>query len=152
MNTASKPLLRIVFDGPPAPQSGRFVECENENRASVKAGEWTQEGAMWVLTVTSLPTVPLPPPFVPVRKVFTMTEAQKDRLLDACRPVPYMMIGSLAPTSPQENANRAWNALGRELGFDGATVEPIPGVSDVRVFTALTTQEARVTPCDGGAS
>jgi len=31
--------LDIVFDGPPAPESGRFIECEVAGR-SVKVGEW----------------------------------------------------------------------------------------------------------------
>ena len=36
----SLPELRIVFDGPPAHESGRFVEVEDSNGRSVNAGEW----------------------------------------------------------------------------------------------------------------
>ena len=35
-------LIDIVFDGPPGPESGRFVEVENENGQSVNLGEWIQ--------------------------------------------------------------------------------------------------------------
>ncbi len=30
----------IVFDGPPGPESGRFVEVENQHGRSVNVGEW----------------------------------------------------------------------------------------------------------------
>jgi len=70
-----------------------------------------------------------------MRKEFEMTEAQHTKLLDACEPVPYMVFGGMAPRSPQENANAAWRELGREMGFDGMTVEPIAG-KGTRFFTA----------------
>ena len=38
-------------------------------------------------------------------KKFTMTKEQMEKLLEASRPVPYMIIGGHAPRSPQENAN-----------------------------------------------
>lgn len=69
-----------------------------------------------------------------MRKRFTMTTEQHAKLLDACKPVPYMIIGGVMPRSPQENANDAWCALGRELGFDGMTVQP--DGSDELNFTA----------------
>ena len=34
--------LHIVFDGPPGPEAGRFVEVENDNGNSVCAGEWRE--------------------------------------------------------------------------------------------------------------
>ena len=70
-----------------------------------------------------------------MRKEYEMTEAGLKELQAACRPVPYMIFGGMAPRSPQENANSAWCALGRRMGFDGMTVKPIEGES-VRVFTA----------------
>jgi len=63
-----------------------------------------------------------------------MTQAQLDKILDACKPVPYLVIGGHEPRSPQENANDAWKALGDELGFDYMTVEPASGGN--RFFTA----------------
>jgi len=56
------------------------------------------------------------------RRTYTLTAEQYDALLVACRPVPYMVMGGMAPSSPQENANRAWRQLGREMGFDWSTV------------------------------
>ena len=64
-----------------------------------------------------------------MKREFELTEEQHSRLLDACRPVPYMVIGGVVPRSPQRNANDAWRALGQELGFDWLTVDPVPGKS-----------------------
>ena len=69
------------------------------------------------------------------RKEFKMTKEQIDKIMDACKPVRYMVIGGVPPTSPQENANRAWRLLGEEMGFDGMTVRQVPGKDDT-YFTA----------------
>ena len=61
------------------------------------------------------------------RANYEMTQAQLDRLLDACKPTPVMLIGGYGGSSPQQNANDAWAALGREMGFDSETVRPIDG-------------------------
>jgi hypothetical protein len=34
--------IDIVFDGPPGPEAGRFVEVEDCFGKSVKAGEWVE--------------------------------------------------------------------------------------------------------------
>ena len=41
--------IRILFDGPPGPESGRFIEVENKKGESISIGEWVQEGDMWYL-------------------------------------------------------------------------------------------------------
>jgi hypothetical protein len=65
-----------------------------------------------------------------------MTDAQLQALLDAGKPVPYMLgAGGVPPTSPQESANRAWQALADELGFVWDTVQPIAN-KDRHWFTA----------------
>lgn len=64
------------------------------------------------------------------RETFQMTEKQHKRIIDASQPVPYLIIGGIAPRSPQENANSAWANLGRELGFIYHTVRPIIGQDD----------------------
>ena len=46
------PEIHIVFDGPPGPESGRFVEVETPWGRSIKAGEWKQRGEYWVLVLT----------------------------------------------------------------------------------------------------
>jgi hypothetical protein len=70
---------------------------------------------------------------------FSMTDDQLATLLDACKPVPYLVANGTEPASPQENANRAWQALGAELGFDWLTVTPAG--ADQRVFYAKPTAE-----------
>ena len=53
-----EPKLHIVFDGPPGPEGGRFVDVETPFGASVKVGEWKQRGQFWdlVLTLDDFPT------------------------------------------------------------------------------------------------
>jgi hypothetical protein len=44
----------IVFDGPPGPESGRFVEVENERGRSVDIGEWIHRpDGLWALRISS---------------------------------------------------------------------------------------------------
>jgi hypothetical protein len=79
-----------------------------------------------------------------MRKEYEMTQAQLDAILNACKPVPYMVFGGMEPRSPQENANDAWAALGKELGFDHMTVRP-NGKGD-RFFTADSCEEGETPP------
>lgn len=57
-------------------------------------------------------------------KDFEMTQAQLDKLLDACKPVLMIALQCGTPPSPQENANAAWASLGEVMGFDAMTVKP----------------------------
>jgi hypothetical protein len=41
----------IVFDGPPGPVAGRFVEVEDATGASIRIGEWVQDGDLWRLRI-----------------------------------------------------------------------------------------------------
>ena len=41
--------IRIVFDGPPGPESGRFVEVENERGEGLSFGEWKHDSEFWYL-------------------------------------------------------------------------------------------------------
>ena len=70
------------------------------------------------------------------RTHFEMSDADLATLLDAMKPVPAMMIGGSLPTSRQENANRAWAALGAKMGFDPMTVQPVGGKGQ-RFFSAV---------------
>ena len=69
------------------------------------------------------------------RKEFCLNEDQFNRLMEACRPTPYMIIGGVMPRSPQENANEAWAVLGKELGFEPMSAQPVYG-KDAHHFTA----------------
>ena len=70
------------------------------------------------------------------RTEYEMTEDDLAAILDACKPTPVMMIGGFTGSTPQENANRAWAALGARFGFDPMTVQPIQGRGQ-RFFTAI---------------
>lgn len=69
---------------------------------------------------------------------YEMTEEDLKEILDACKPVVYMIIAGREPSSPQENANRAWERLGKKMGFDFMTVQPSD--KGPRFFTAITSR------------
>ena len=71
------------------------------------------------------------------RREFEMSQSDLDGLLKASRPTPAMFLSGGMPmcASPQENANTAWAALGRKIGFKHMTVKPVPGKGS-RFFTA----------------
>lgn len=72
-----------------------------------------------------------------------MTQADLDKILDACQPTPVMKIGNYEGSSPQENANRAWKELGSRMGFDGETAQPAEGGD--RFFTAVPSETTEQT-------
>ncbi len=41
-------MIAIIFDGPPGPEAGRFVEVERDGK-SINFGEWKQHGEFWHL-------------------------------------------------------------------------------------------------------
>lgn len=44
--------LAIVFDGPPGPLAGRFVEIEDGSGASISLGTWVErENGYWAINV-----------------------------------------------------------------------------------------------------
>lgn len=59
-----------------------------------------------------------------MRKEFEITQEQLDKLMDASRPTLAIALQCGPAPSVQENANNAWHALGKELGFDSTTVQP----------------------------
>jgi hypothetical protein len=70
------------------------------------------------------------------RTNYEMTEEDLATLMEACKPVPMIMLQCGNPSSVQDNANRAWAALGKKMGFDGMTVQPREGFGS-RFFTAI---------------
>ncbi len=66
--------LAIVFDGPPANESGRFVEVEL-NGASVSFGEWQENGDYWELV--------LPEPHVRLAQLEQQVERLERALYEA---------------------------------------------------------------------
>ena len=44
--------IDVLFDGPPGPIAGRFVEVENAEGKSIAAGEWLARGdGLWALRI-----------------------------------------------------------------------------------------------------
>jgi len=43
--------IHIVFDGPPGPEAGRFVEVEDSDGRSICYGDWVQRGDYWHLVL-----------------------------------------------------------------------------------------------------
>lgn len=47
--------VRVVFDGPPSHESGRFIEVENSDGASIRCGEWVERpDGYWELRFRAL--------------------------------------------------------------------------------------------------
>ena len=76
------------------------------------------------------------------RKEFEISEQDHKKILEACKPVPLIMLQLGMPRSLQQNANLAWKCLGEKMGFDGMTVEPVSGKGP-RWFTAIAKSEAK---------
>lgn len=52
---AVREAVHIVFDGPPGPQSGRFIEVETPDGRSVGVGEWRErENGWWELIIPNV--------------------------------------------------------------------------------------------------
>lgn len=70
------------------------------------------------------------------RTNYEMTEEDLTALMDSFKSAPMIMLQCGGPSSPQENANRAWERLGNKMGFDYMTVRP-DGNKGPRFFTAI---------------
>ena len=68
-----------------------------------------------------------------------LTDEQFNRIMEASKPVPYMVFGGMGPRSPQENANAAWREVAKEHGVHWQTIRPCGG--DGRDFTAESAPE-----------
>lgn len=45
-------MIRIIFDGPPGPRAGRFVEIHDADDRSVSVGAWHErEDGFWELRI-----------------------------------------------------------------------------------------------------
>lgn len=73
-----------------------------------------------------------------MRKEYEMSEDDLKELLAACRPTPAMFLSGGMPmtSTPQENANRAWQKLGDKMGFDHMSVSPADPEKGQRFFLA----------------
>lgn len=78
------------------------------------------------------------------RTEFEMTQEDCDELLAHMKPVPMIMLHISGGPTAQDNANLAWQNLGKKMGFVWDSVQPIAG-KGMRFFTAIPseTDEAR---------
>jgi len=71
------------------------------------------------------------------RQNYRLPDDDYQRLLNAGKPVPYLIINGMGPTPPQERANAVWKDVGEKMGFVWDTVSPsAEHPSDPQWFTA----------------
>ena len=47
--------INIIFDAPPGPTSGRFIDVENDEGESINIGQWLQRpDGLWSLSITAV--------------------------------------------------------------------------------------------------
>jgi hypothetical protein len=69
--------IDIVFDGPPSHKSGRFVEVENSNGQSIRAGKWIDRGSgLWALRISH-----------PSPDAGRVPEAERAKIIEECAEV-----------------------------------------------------------------
>lgn len=68
------------------------------------------------------------------RTNYEMTQEDYNKIIEACQPVPMIMLNVGGGRSRQERANDAWQTLGEKMGFEWDTVQP--GDSKL-TFTAI---------------
>ncbi len=76
------------------------------------------------------------------RKEYEMSVEDLEKIMKACKPVAMLMLQCGTPRSQQANANGAWEELGKRMGFDHMTVEPVSGKGD-SFFTAIPKAEEK---------
>lgn len=80
------------------------------------------------------------------KRRYEMSQQQFDKIWEAinqAQSTPLIALQYGMPTSPQEAANRAWLQLGKEMGFDGATVMPCGGGELVFMAMPLDSDEVK---------
>ena len=114
--------IRIVFDGPPSHESGRFIEVETEHGNSISFGEWIEgEDGFWYLQ--------FPNPANEHAKLRMEIASDNDELLD-CVIEEAKMKDEIAKLKRENGKLTAWQELTvgsllfwleGEIGLDFAT-------------------------------
>jgi len=68
-------------------------------------------------------------------KQYRMTEEELKMMMNASKPVTYMVFNGQPPSSPQENANNAWQQIADRVGCDKMSIKPA-ATGDNRDFMA----------------
>jgi poly-gamma-glutamate capsule biosynthesis protein CapA/YwtB (metallophosphatase superfamily) len=53
-----------------------------------------------------------------------MTDEEFNDLVEACKPVPYMVIGGIVPESPTDKAMRVWDSVAKRVGCVQSSIAP----------------------------
>ena len=61
--------------------------------------------------------------------IYKMSLKQFREIMEASKPVPYLVIGGIGTPSMQENANYAWKKLADEMGFIWYTAKLASGIA-----------------------
>lgn len=72
-----------------------------------------------------------------MQMMFELTEKQHAFVLRACK----LKAGEQLPDP--ERVNGAWDMLGRHMGFDGRTCEPIPGKDETFFMAEVVENEPK---------
>ena len=113
--------FQIRFDGPPGPESGRFVECETLDGKGVSVGHWEQDGDDWLLIVEGYdpPNQCTPEERTVLEACKAMELGDDDPDADPLEPQEvgencYIYTDDQCAIARAELANRAAKALGAE--------------------------------------
>ena len=67
---------------------------------------------------------------------YRMTDEEYNDLLEACKPVPYMVFGGVPPERPTDKAMRVWDRIAKRVGCIQSTIDSA-GTGDDRDFVAM---------------
>ncbi len=65
---------------------------------------------------------------------YKLTEDEFAQLMEASKPVPYMVIGGVEPQSPRDKSMRIWERVAARVGCDMNSIQP--NGADPRDFKA----------------
>lgn len=57
-------------------------------------------------------------------KTYRLTDEELKQIMDASKPVPYMVIGGVPPSSPRDNAMAVWRRVAARVGCEVDSISP----------------------------
>lgn len=72
-----------------------------------------------------------------MKKEFKLLQEDIDYILSKCKSSPMIALNVSNPKSAQEKANDAWCEIGKKYGFDGMSVEPVAGKSNLFIIAEV---------------